>query len=133
MSTTRDILEQLRGPSGAQFLEGDGVPDNENGNDGDIYIDNLTAYYYKKETGAWVKKRQLGVSRTPYEYTATEGQTDFACTYATAGLTTVDVWLNGIKLERNTDYIETLGSEGTSISFAQAAVLDDEIEIIVWE
>ncbi len=74
-----------------------------------------------------------GGTRNVYEYTATTGQSVFACTYTSGTLDKVDLWLNGWKLKRNTDYIETVGSEGASITLVQAAVLNDDIEIIVWE
>ncbi len=64
MSRARVFIEQLRNPStGSQILEGNGLPDTGIGTDGDMYIDNLTGYYFKKETGAWAKKSQLGVAK----------------------------------------------------------------------
>ncbi len=50
------------GGGGESVLNGTGVPSAGLGNDGDTYIDNYTGFYYKKETGSWVKKRQMGVT-----------------------------------------------------------------------
>lgn len=56
-----------------------------------------------------------------YEYTATAGQTIFACTYDRA----VDVFLNGIKLD-STDYTAT---NGTSITLTAGASAGDTVQI----
>ena len=56
-----------------------------------------------------------------YEYTATAGQTIFACTYDNA----VDVYVNGIKLD-SSDYTATTG---TSIVLASGANAGDIIDI----
>jgi len=57
-------------------------------------------------------------------YTATAGQTSFNATYTTGQ---VDVFLNGIKLTRTTDYADT---SGTAIVLTSAAELNDQVEII---
>lgn len=57
-------------------------------------------------------------------YTATAGQTSFSATYTTGQ---VDVFLNGIKLTRTTDYTDT---SGTAIVLTSAAELNDQVEII---
>ncbi len=71
-------------------------------------------------------------SRIAYNYIATEGQTSFACTYTSGSLSNIDIWKNGIKLIRNSEYTETVGQEGTSIDLLVPCILDDDIEIIVW-
>ena len=64
---------------------------------------------------------------TRYSYTATAGQTIFAATYS---IGTVDVYFNGIKLNLNTDYTAT---NGTNIILVNAASENDIVEIIAWQ
>jgi hypothetical protein len=45
--------------AGATIIFGNGVPLNTLGNDGDIYIDQLTGNVYKKITGAWVLQTNI--------------------------------------------------------------------------
>ena len=56
-----------------------------------------------------------------YEYTATAGQTTFACTYDRA----VDVYLNGVKLD-SSDFTAT---NGTAIVLASGANVGDIVDI----
>jgi len=56
-----------------------------------------------------------------YEYTATAGQTIFACTYDRA----VDVYVNGVKLD-SSDFTAT---NGTSITLASGANVGDIVDI----
>lgn len=56
-----------------------------------------------------------------YEYTATAGQTTFACTYDRA----VDVYLNGVKLD-SSDFTAT---NGTAIVLASGATVGDIVHI----
>ena len=56
-----------------------------------------------------------------YEYTATSGQTNFACTYDRA----VDVYVNGIKLD-SSDFTAT---NGTEIVLASGANAGDVVDI----
>lgn len=55
-----------------------------------------------------------------YEYTATSGQTNFACTYDRA----VDVYVNGIKLD-SSDFTATSGTEIVLTSAANAGDIVD--------
>jgi hypothetical protein len=55
-----------------------------------------------------------------YQYTATSGQTDFACTYDRA----VDVYLNGIKLAKE-DFTATDGTKVTLVSGANTGDIVD--------
>jgi len=62
-----------------------------------------------------------GVTR--YAYVATAGQTSFSATYTTGN---VDVYLNGVKLIRTTEYDDT---SGTAIVLTAGADLNDNVEI----
>ncbi len=44
----------------------------------------------------------------------------------------VDVWVNGIKLFRNSEYINSIANPGTYIDLSSALIAGDNIEIIVW-
>ena len=63
-------------------------------------------------------------SGTRATFTATAGQTVFSTSYTVGS---VDVWLNGIKLVSGTDFTAT---NGTSITLATAAALNDTVEVI---
>ena len=47
------------GTDGKSFLNGEGVPSDTLGNDGDSYVDTTTFDYYAKENGKWVKKGNI--------------------------------------------------------------------------
>lgn len=47
------------GAPGSQILTGNGIPNNLDGIDNDIYIDNLTTILYKKINGVWVQQTIL--------------------------------------------------------------------------
>ena len=47
------------GIDGKSFLNGEGVPSDTLGNDGDSYVDTKTFDYYTKENGKWVKKGSI--------------------------------------------------------------------------
>jgi hypothetical protein len=56
-----------------------------------------------------------------YQYTATSGQTDFACTYDRA----VDVYVNGLKLASE----DFTASDGTKITLTSGLNLNDIVDI----
>ena len=47
------------GKDGTSFLNGEGVPSDTLGNDGDSYVDTTTFDYYTKENGKWIKKGSI--------------------------------------------------------------------------
>jgi hypothetical protein len=49
----------LQGNSAFQFLFGDGVPANGLGDDGDLYVDNLTGDLYRKSGGTWTLETNI--------------------------------------------------------------------------
>lgn len=67
-----------------------------------------------------------GASYTRTIYTATAGQTVFAAVYS---IGYADVYLNGVKLILGTDFTAT---NGTSITLAAAAALDDTLEVVAY-
>jgi len=62
-----------------------------------------------------------------YSYTATANQTSFTATYTTGN---VDVFLNGVKLVRTTNYNDT---SGTAIVLTSGVSAGETIEIITYE
>ena len=65
-----------------------------------------------------------GITRTAY--VATANQTTFSATYTTGN---VDVFLNGVKLVRTTEFDDT---SGTSIVLASGANVGDNVEIVIY-
>lgn len=54
--TEQDFIASLSGSDGSDgshWLSGTGVPDNSNGNDGDLYLNTNNGDVYKKAAGAW--------------------------------------------------------------------------------
>ncbi|SNW62082.1 Collagen-like protein [Orpheovirus IHUMI-LCC2] len=49
----------LPGINGSQIITGNGNPITNEGQNGDLYIDNLTGNYYQKENGIWIIKGNL--------------------------------------------------------------------------
>lgn len=48
-----------KGPTGYSFIQGQGVPSNTLGLDGDSYLDTTTSYIYKKINGVWQNPQAL--------------------------------------------------------------------------
>ena len=71
--------------------------------------------------GSGITNVPSGINR--FNYTATAGQTTYSATYTTGA---VDVFVNGIKLTRTTDFDDT---SGTSIVLTTASVVGELVEI----
>ncbi|MCD8040291.1 MAG: leucine-rich repeat domain-containing protein [Clostridia bacterium] len=87
--TGEDGTDGVDGADGSTWLTGSGVPDNENGNDGDLYLDTQSYDIYTKTEGAWSKIGNIkgadgndgndgndGVGIESVELTATNGNVD---------------------------------------------------------
>jgi len=84
-------------------------------------IDNPTFTGTITGNGSGLTNVPSGINR--FNYTATAGQTTYAATYTTGA---VDVFVNGIKLTRTTDFDDT---SGTSIVLTTASVVGEIVEI----
>jgi len=82
--------------------------------------DNTVKFY---DGSSWIP---LGGNVNRYNYTATANQTSFAATYTA---TMVDVYLNGTKLTRVTDYTDT---SGTAVVLTTGADIGDLINIVAF-
>ena len=98
--------------------------------DGDA-LQNGAVYYNTAENRTYVyhgtQWQQMATPLTAVanrtSYTATAGQTTFACVYYPGE---VDVWLNGIKLG-SSDFTAT---NGTSITLTTGAAVGDEVQVL---
>ena len=98
--------------------------------DGDA-LQNGAVYYNTTENRTYVyhgtQWQQMATPLTAVanrtSYTATAGQTTFACVYYPGE---VDVWLNGIKLG-SSDFTAT---NGTSITLTTGAAVGDEVQVL---
>lgn len=92
---------------------------------GDLYFDTGIGGMQVRSAGLWVSPSAAVNGTLQREiYTATAGQTVFNCDYQVGF---VDVYLNGVKLLIGTEFTAT---NGTSITLASGAAVDDVIEII---
>lgn len=66
------------GYSGFDFLTGNGAPGSSIGQDGDVYLDNITGDFYKKVSGSWSKQTNLKgpMGSTPYILTTNNAMTN---------------------------------------------------------
>ena len=77
--------------------------------------------------GSAITNLTFPATTSRYSYTATANQTSFTETYTTGS---VDVFLNGIKLVRTTDYTDT---SGTAIVLTSGVGVGEIVEIIAYE
>jgi len=78
-------------------------------------------------TRSWVPFNQTQVGRIDQTFTATAGQSVITVNYDPA---VVDVWLNGFKLIKDTDFT---ASNGTSITISPALTAGDIVEVTSYE
>ena len=92
---------------------------------GALYFNSTTNFMYYYTGSAWdAIGDTVNGTANRYNYVATSGQTSFAATYDVGY---VDVYRNGVKLVRTTDYTDT---SGTAIVLATGATLNDTIDIV---
>ena len=91
--------------------------------EGGLYydIDDNTAKFY--DGSSWIP---MGTTVNRYNYTATAGQTSFAASYTSGN---VDVYLNGTKLTRVADYVDT---SGTAVVLTTGADVGDLVDIVAF-
>lgn len=94
---------------------------------GALYFNSTTNFMYYYTGSAWTAIGDtINGTANRYNYVATSGQTSFAATYD-AGY--VDVYRNGVKLVKTTDYTDT---SGTAIVLATGATVGDTIDIVAY-
>ena len=120
---TSEIAQFIRNIDADSFVKMPNVSGNPATGAGNLYFDTAdnTMKYYDGTN--WVG---MGGNVNRYNYTATANQTSFTATY-TAG--NVDVYLNGTKLTRVTDYTD---SSGTAIVLTTGADVGDLIDIVAF-
>lgn len=92
---------------------------------GALYFNSTTNFMYYYTGSAWdAIGDTVNGTANRYNYVATSGQTSFAATYEVGY---VDVYRNGVKLVRTTDYTDT---SGTAIVLVTGATLNDTIDIV---
>lgn len=94
---------------------------------GALYFNSTTNFMYYYTGSAWTAIGDtINGTANRYNYVATSGQTSFAATYD-AGY--VDVYRNGVKLVKTTDYTDT---SGTDIVLTTGATVGDTIDIVAY-
>ena len=94
---------------------------------GALYFNSTTNFMYYYTGSAWTAIGDtINGTANRYNYVATSGQTSFAATYD-AGY--VDVYRNGVKLVKTTDYTDT---SGTAIVLTTGATVGDTIDIVAY-
>ena len=113
------------------WYSGDGVPLATLGKNSDFYLDNITGNVYKKIAGVWVYQMTIKGTTgtgTSQVFTSTSGQNTYNVTGGYS-VGKIEVYFNGVKLIPS----EFTATNGTSVTIAIAAQLDDIVEIIKYD
>lgn len=123
MTKSAEIAQFVRNIDADSFVQMPNVSGSPATGAGNLYYDtadNQMKYY---NGTSWVP---MGTTVNRYNYTATANQTSFTATYTPGN---VDVYLNGTKLTRVTDYTDT---SGTAIVLTTGADVGDLIDIVAF-
>lgn len=123
MTKSAEIAQFVRNIDADSFVQMPNVSGNPATGAGNLYYDtadNQMKYY---NGSSWIP---MGTTVNRYNFTATANQTSFAATYTPGN---VDVYLNGTKLTRVTDYTDT---SGTAVVLTTGADVGDLVDIVAF-